>query len=178
MNEQIETALSFEGLENSTIELLRDWSKYLKKSYGDDSVLSRVYVIREFALFMKKPLDKATEQDRESFFEFKLQEDRKSLTRHEGVVISPSSQRAFRFRIKDFYRWMHKHTPLQIDIELAYPRIKSVKLVKEVTRAQKCKNQVEGILENRIYTYRKEDKNIVKNSAKIEKFTKSEFNKR
>jgi len=141
-------------------ELINSWYKHISKSQPAERILERAYTIREFGLFIAKPYQDACAIDVKRYLEYKLKEKDKSVTDYKTKAVKGQSADCYKFRIRGFYRWLLKHTPLQIDNEVAYPQPKLVRK-EEISKEERCNKAVSALLSNTIICVReKGDKNF------------------
>ncbi|MFH1642390.1 MAG: hypothetical protein ABIC04_05840, partial [Nanoarchaeota archaeon] len=159
--EKIESALADERWLPSQKELVLKWYDHTKAFCDETKLLERLYVIREFGLLIKKPFQEATieDRDRDSYIEYKKTDNRETVTNNRVLSVSKSAISIYLGRLKGFYRYLYKHTHYNIEKELAYPEPKIVKK-EEICREEKHKQRVMALLENRILSQKREDKEL------------------
>jgi hypothetical protein len=124
------------------------------KTYKDElKILEDAYTIREFAIFLGKPLQNAKPKDKEKYLEHK-KENNESITGNRLREVSSKSLDAYRYRLNNFYRWILKHTNEEIDQELAYPKPVIVRK-KEISLEELCEKRIETLLDNKTIYYDK-----------------------
>ena len=75
-HEKIQSALADERLSPEQREMVRKWHEHTKAFTDEQKLLERLYVIREFGLFIKKPYQSATIEDRDRYEEYKKTDNR------------------------------------------------------------------------------------------------------
>ena len=152
-NEKLNAVLEGNQLKHGQKELINDWVRHLEKSLQAEKILDRAYIVRDFGLFIDKPFQEATPEDVKTYLGSKL-----------GFV-QESSAKCYRFKIQGFYRWIIRHTSLNIDNTVAYPTPKIVE-IKEISKEEKFKNRIKAVLTNTI---------ICKNNKKDKGFSQEEL---
>src|SRR3989344_839624 len=140
-DEKIECALADERLSPEKREIIRKWYEHTKTFCNENKILERLYVIREFGLFIKKPYQSATIEDRDKYGEYKKTNNKETVTNNRVLYVSVDSLNLYNGRLKGFYRFLYKNTHYSIDKELAYPTPKIVKK-DEVPREEKHRRRV------------------------------------
>ena len=146
--EKIKNILEDPKLRDHQKALLTEFSKHITAFTSEDGVLARLYTLREFGLFIKKPFDKAVKTDLEAFIKYKLDPNRTGVTSNRTLKVSEKSTKCYRFRIQGLYRWMRKHKAITIDNELAYPTPKIVVKRTVLTTEQRHERRVSRLLSN------------------------------
>ncbi len=140
-------------------EVIGKWHKHVSTYAKEQQILERVYVIREFALFINKPLEEAKIEDWKRYEEYKRNDNRETVTNNRVMSVSNGSLYGYWTRLKGFYRYLYKNTHYEIDKEMAYPSPKIIKK-DEISREERHKRRVMAILENRILSIKREDKGL------------------
>lgn len=147
-NERIKLLLEDKRLLSEQVGLMERWVKHMKTYKGDGGIIDLLYTIREFAIFIKKGFDKATMEDIGNYLDHKFI-SKESITGSRLLDVKEKSTRAYHYRIKNFYRWVLKHTDITIDKELAYPKPKIVRK-EEKSMEEKCERRAQWLLQNKI----------------------------
>lgn len=128
-------------------ELVTRWYKHLKKSQPTNAILERAYTIREIGLLVNKPFQKLMPEDINIYVNNKIK------------AVKDGSAKAYRFRIQGFYRYLYKHTRLDIDKELAYPTPKIV-VREHIPKEDRHRRRIEALLNNKVLSQIKRDKGL------------------
>ncbi len=145
--DKLDKVLNDERLLPEQKKLIGEWVKHLQSYKSEARILEQAYTLREFSLFIKKGLEKASLDDIDAYLQHKLNAS-ESITGNRVMGIEGTSVKIYRYRLNSFYRWVLKHTILPIDNELAYPTPKLVKK-QECSKEQICEIRVKALLDNR-----------------------------
>lgn len=126
--------------------ILEKWVVHHQKFRNDEQILSTLYTLREFGLFINKPYESAVPGDVLAYVETKIMAV-KSVTGSRVLDIKRSSVLVYKQRITWFYRWLKRHTQASFNEELAYPKPKVVETV-YISKEERCEKRVIQLLEN------------------------------
>ncbi|MFH1638599.1 MAG: hypothetical protein ABIB71_09295, partial [Candidatus Woesearchaeota archaeon] len=145
--DKLEAVLNDARLLPKQRQLIGQWAKHLGTFKTPECILEQAYTLREFGLFLKKPIEEATPNDVKAYLAFKG-DSKKSITGKRVKAINADSLKTYWQRLKAFYRFILKHTEITIDNGLAYPAPNLVKK-QEFSREQICERRVKALLNNK-----------------------------
>lgn len=159
-DERIGLILKDDRFDDVQRELVNKWYHHSKVFQKPQQLLDNAYTIREFALFIKKSFDKATIIDIEQYLQYKENIKEQTVTGNSKInAVKKASVISYKNRLIHFYRYLAKHTSLNIEQEIAYPKPKIVKS-NETNITEKYSNRRKALLSNIVIPTTREDKRL------------------
>ncbi|MFH1770334.1 MAG: site-specific integrase [archaeon] len=115
---KIEACVKDKRWTKEQLDIVKRWTKHMRTYTHDKNIISYVYTVRKWAVYIDKPFDKATTEEFTEFLQ--LIDSNQEINDVRFQKVSHRSRTIYKWRIKSLYKWMYKHTDIEIPLRLAY----------------------------------------------------------